>query len=209
MHTYEIKPLPYPADSTPGISAQVNTWHHDIHYASYIKGRNEVEQKLDKMRESGDWSALRGVKLAESHHASGQILHEVFWDMLGGHGEMPEGDLKSQIIKDFGSTENCLTEFQEVAKISRGWSILAYDTGDKNLHIYMTDFHDQAVPWGAIPLLTLDVWEHAYYHDYGPKRADYISAFMKIIDWNKVATRFIGIKNFKFAYSAEVATKAG
>lgn len=197
MHTYEIKPLPYPEDSTPGISAQVNTWHHDIHYASYIKGRNEVEEKLDKMRTSGDWTAVRAAKLAESHHASGQILHEIFWDMLGGNGEMPEGDLKNQIIKDFGSIENFVAEFKEVAKAARGWSILAYDVFDKSLHVYMADFHDQAVVWGAVPLLTLDVWEHAYYHDYGPKRADYLETLMKIIDWNKVAARFAEI-NSKF-----------
>jgi len=190
MHKYEIKPLPYPANSLPGISEQVNTWHHDIHYASYIKGRNEVEDKLDKMRSGGDWGTLRGAKLAESHNASGQILHEVFWDMLGGDGVLPEGELKTQIIADFGSAENCLAEFQEVAKIARGWSMLAYDIFDKHLHIYMADFHDQAIVWGAVPLLVCDVWEHSYYHDYGPKRADYIIAFMKIIDWKKVQTRF-------------------
>lgn len=198
MQKYNIKPLPYPEDSTPGISAQVNTWHHDVHYASYIKGRNEVEDKLDKMRASGDWGALRGTKLAESHNASGQILHEIFWDRLGGDGVLPEGELKTQMIADFGSVDICLTEFQEVAKIARGWSVLAYDIFDQHLHIYMADFHDQAVVWGAVPLLVCDVWEHAYYHDYGPKRADYITAFMKIIDWKKVQTRFTGIMNAKF-----------
>jgi Fe-Mn family superoxide dismutase len=185
--SYEVKPLPYAYDALKGISEQVNRWHHDTHYAGYVKGRNEVEEKLAAMRNSGDYSAVRGVKLNESHNASGQILHEIYYDIMGGNGEIDENlEVVAKIKEDFGSLDIWLAEFKAVAKASRGWCITCFDYKSGKLHNFLVDFQDLHAVWGATPLIPVDMWEHAYYPDQGPNKDPYLDAFLSNLDWSKI-----------------------
>lgn len=195
VYEHKVKALPYAYNKLKGISEQVNKWHHDTHYAAYVKGRNDVEAKLETMRKSGDFSGIRGIKQLESFNASGQILHELYYDIMGGDGTVDMNlPIIKQIEKDFGSFETFKKEFIEVSKVARGWTILCYDHSDKRLHVYLVDYHDVGAIWGAIPLLPIDVWEHAYYTDQGPNRGAYIEAFMQNINWKNVDKSFKGVK---------------
>ncbi|HUP19234.1 MAG TPA: superoxide dismutase [Gemmatimonadota bacterium] len=181
------KPLPFNTDALDGISRQVNEWHHDSHYAGYVRGRNAVEKRLEEMREKGDFTDVRGLKQNESHNASGQILHEIYWSILGGSGETdPELAVHQKIEEDFGSFEAWLAEFKAVAVAARGWAITCFDPSDGRLHVYLADGHDGGAVWGAQPLIPLDVWEHAYYYDHGPNRAAYVDAFLENLNWKAV-----------------------
>jgi len=186
MKKFEVKPLPFPYDALEGISEKQIRYHHDKHYASYIKNRNKIEQKLKEARDKGDFSAIRALKLNESHNASGMILHEIYFDCLGGKGGKPTGKLADKINEDFGSFENWKKEFLAMAKSSRGWVLLCFDPSDNRLHNFNVDFHDIGAVWDSIPILALDVWEHAYYFDYGPDRGKYIEAFFNNINWERI-----------------------
>jgi len=187
---HKVKPLPFAYNALDGISEQQLKYHHDVHYAAYVKNRNQIEDQLAEMRKKGDFSNIRGLRLNESHNASGMILHEVYWQTLGGKGGEPLGKLAEKIKQDFGSFEAWKKEFMAVANSARGWALLCYDLSDNRLHIYSVDFHDQGAVWGSIPVMALDVWEHAYYHDQGPNRGAYFEAFWKNVNWKKINENF-------------------
>lgn len=184
---HKLKKLPYKYDALKGISKQVVTWHHDVHHKSYVDGLNTAEKKLADMRKSGDFGPIRGVMQAQSHNASGMVLHNVYWDNLGGDGKADVGLAVVRAIKrDFGSYDAWKKEFAETAKVSRGWAILAWWPEDGKLRNLMVDFHDQFAVWGAIPVLAVDVWEHAYYFDQGPNRGAYLERFFENLDWKRI-----------------------
>ena len=181
------KPLPFDPAALDGMSRQGIEWHHDTYYAAYVKGRNAVEKRLAEMREKDDFNDIRGVKLSESHNASGQILHEIYHAILGGDGEIGEElAIHDQIVEDFGSFESWVAEFKAVAGAARGWAVTCYDPSDGRVHVYLVDGHDQGAVWGAQPIMAIDVWEHAYYFDRGPNRAAYIESFLQNLNWKAV-----------------------
>lgn len=199
---HKVKPLPIPYDSTPGISEQVNKWHHDTHYAGYVNKRNEIEVSLetsDRSKANANYSLYGELKRRETFNASGQILHEVYWGMMGGKGEMDANSgIAGKLISDFGSIEKWKEDFIACSKASLGWAILCFDPSDGKLHNFLCDMHNNGAVWGAIPLLACDVFEHAYYHDYGPDRAKYIGAFLSNVDWAKVEEKFKKASGAKF-----------
>jgi len=197
MEIYKVKPLPFDYNALEGISEQQLKFHHDTHYVAYVNNRNKIEEQLDEMRKKGDFPNIRGLKLNESHNASGMILHEVYWDTLGGKGGEPKGKLAEKMKQDFGSIENWKKEFLAIATTGRGWVLLCFDLNDNRLHNYSVDFHDQGAVWGAIPIMALDLWEHAHYTDYGPNKAKYFEAFFKNINWEKINENFEKISKFK------------
>ena len=183
---YAVKPLPFAYNSLNGMSEQQIKYHHDTHYAAYVNNLNKIEQQLADMAAKGDFSAIRGLKLNESFNTSGMILHEMYFDSLGGDGTMA-GQIAEKIKQDFGSFDNWKAEFLGIARSSRGWVLLC--NFDGKLHNYAVDYHDIGAVWNARPILALDVWEHAYYLDYGPDKEKYFEAFFKNINWDKVSAR--------------------
>ncbi len=178
-----------------GISAKTNDIHFGKLYTGYVNKRNEVEEKLSKI-ESADldsanqvYSMYRGLKDGETFAANGMILHEVFFDILGGEGK-PGGKLFDDIVAEWDSWENFEAIFMASGMAARGWAILAFDPSDEKLHIYQADAQNQGGVWGAIPLITLDVYEHAYMIDFGADRKAYIAAFMQNLNWDKINTRY-------------------
>lgn len=183
---FRQKPLKFNPASLKGISKKQITLHHGKHYAGYVKGRNRIAEALKK----GKHGHMRELKKGESHNASGMALHEIYFGHLGGSGGKPSGALLKQIKKDFGSYEKWKKEFLACAGAARGWVLLCYDWADKKLHNYVVDFHDEGAVWGAAPIMAMDLWEHAYYIDYGPDKAKYIKAFFENIDWKSVEAAF-------------------
>lgn len=187
---FEIKPLPFDPKSLDGISEQQIKFHHDVHYAAYVNNRNKITAQLDELRKKGDFGDLRGLKLAESHNVSGMILHEIYFDCLGGKGGEPTGALANKISGDFGSFESWKKEIMAISSGARGWVLMCLDPSDGKLHNFSVDFHDVGAVWGAMPIFALDLWEHAYYLDQGPNKAKYIESFFKNLNWGRIGDKF-------------------
>jgi Fe-Mn family superoxide dismutase len=192
MTEYSLIELPYEYDAlSPKISEQVMEWHHDVHHQGYVNGVNDAEQKLQEQREEGDFSNTASLLNQFTHNYCGNVLHEMFWNNMSptGGGE-PEGHLMEKIQEDFGSYENWKKEFKEAAKSASGWALLVYIPYTNELHNVPVDDHDDGAVWGAHPVLALDVWEHSYYHDYGPERGEFIDNFFDLIKWSDVQQNF-------------------
>jgi Fe-Mn family superoxide dismutase len=188
---HELKPLPF--TSLEGISLKTNEIHHDKLYAGYVNKRNEIEEKI-KAADPADanqiYSQWRGLKEGETFAANGMILHEIFFDTLGGKGDPDDTLVKHKIVEEFGSWDRFIAEFTATAMGARGWAILAYDFSDSRLHIYAADAQNQGGVWGAVPVLLCDVYEHAYLLDFGSDRKSYIAAYLRNIDWGKVDAHY-------------------
>lgn len=189
-----VKPLKY--QSLDGLSEKQLAQHHDVLYAGYVKKVNEIRKSLetvDKSTTNATYSALRELKVEESFALNGVKLHEAYFDNLGGKAPAPEGKIADWIREDFGSFEAWAEEFRAEGIASRGWVVLALDLEEGRLHNFVSDIHNQGGIWGAVPVLVLDVYEHAYFIDYATNRKDYIGAFFKNIKWeecNDVIKRF-------------------
>ena len=190
MSERKVVPLRYEADKIQGISSTVMTWHHDKHYAGYVNFWNTIQEKLktvDRSAAHANWSDFGELKRRETFNANGSILHEVFFDVLGGDGK---ADLELPVVKritaDFGSVQAWKEDFIASAKIALGWAMLTWDPSINRLYNYTGDTHNQGGVWGATPIIPIDVFEHAYYHDFGPDRAKYIEVFLNNLDWKKI-----------------------
>jgi Fe-Mn family superoxide dismutase len=182
----KVKPLKY--SELKGLSARQLSEHHDVLYAGYVKKINEIRSKVPTANldeANATFSLIRELKFEETFAANGVKLHEGYFDTLGGDG-VPKGKIVDLIKEDFGSYEAWEKEFRALGICARGWVVLAYDWDERKLRNYLCDAHNQGGIWGCTPLLILDVYEHAYFLDYGTARKNYIEAFMKNIDWNQV-----------------------
>lgn len=194
--TFSIKDLPFGKDVLKGISTKTNEIHHDKLYAGYVNKRNEIEEALktaDRTKAAQTYSTFRSLKLEETFNADGQLLHELYFDSLGGDG-VAAGSFKEQVSKDFGSWEAFVEDATATAMAARGWMVTAYDPSDGKVRNFLCDMHNQGGVWGTIPLWTIDCYEHAYFIDYGSDRKAYIQALFTNVNWNKVNERFEQIK---------------
>ncbi|OGL78026.1 superoxide dismutase [Candidatus Uhrbacteria bacterium RIFCSPHIGHO2_12_FULL_57_11] len=181
---YVVKPLPF--SDLKGISVKTMEIHHGKLYAGYVGKRNEIEEKLksvDLAAANQTYSDLRSLKVEETFAGNGVVLHEAYFGALGGKGGKPSGALAVAIEKEWGAAEKWEAEFKACGLAVRGWVVLAYDTNDRRLHNYVGDAHNQGGMWGAIPLLVLDVYEHAYFIDFGSDRKKYIEDYMSNVNW--------------------------
>ncbi|KNZ70699.1 superoxide dismutase [Fe] [Thermincola ferriacetica] len=194
MHKEIIaKPLKPELLKLDGISTKQITEHYEILYKGYVKTTNEIRRKLSQVsRENQNprYTEFRELKVEETFNLNGVVLHELYFNNLGGDGGPPIGKIRNAIIHNFGSIEKWEEDFKAAAASSRGWVVLAYDFRDKRLHNFLLDAHNVGVIQSSAPVLIIDVYEHAYFIDYGAKRAPYIDAFMKNIDWGVVNHRF-------------------
>ena len=185
-----------------GISDDQIAQHRDILYAGYVKKLNEIEEKLktvDLSTANQVFSDLRALKIEESFALNGVILHEIYFGSLGGKkGDKPSGTLMDLVERDFGSYDEWEENFKACGLAARGWAILGLSTYDGKVHNWCLDAHNSLVPFGAVPILAMDVYEHAYTIDYGVKRPPYIDAFMRNVDWKVCEKRIAGFDMKKF-----------
>ncbi len=168
-----------------GISLRTLQEHFKL-YEGYVKKTNEIQKKVieaDKSEANGVYSFIGELKRQETFAVNGMKLHEVYFAHLGGSGE-PKGELVKMIERDFGSMDVWKEEMVATGLSARGWAILAFDFKDDRLHIYGADAQNIGAVWGAIPLIAMDVYEHAYFIDYGTNRKEYVNAFFKNLDWD-------------------------
>lgn len=194
---YTLPDLPYDYDAlAPHIDVITMTIHHTKHHAGYVKGLNNALKQLESIRNGADASTLQHWQRQLSFHAGGHINHSLFWTGMApsnnGGGGTPSGTLAKAIERDFGSFDRFSNQFQNAAKSveGSGWGWLIYEPMSNRLLITQMQNQQDMMFAGAIPLLGVDVWEHAYYLTYQNRRADYIAEFMKVINWKEVQRRY-------------------
>jgi Fe-Mn family superoxide dismutase len=175
-----------------GISDQQIEYHFETHYKGYVNKLNEIWEKLpsvDRSKANQNYSEFRELKLEETFNFDGSLLHELYFQNLNKeHNPVPDS-FKKEVEKSFGSYEKWVEDFKATGVAFRGWSLLVFDLNTGSLRNIGADVHNTNGIWNAVVLLALDVYEHAYYTDYGPKRAPYLDAFMKNVDWKHVEKR--------------------
>lgn len=174
-----------------GISDKSIENHYTL-YQGYVKKWQEIQNKLtttDFSLANATFSDIRELKVEESFAANAIILHEAYFDILGGDGQ-PIGELMAALEKTFGSFENWLNQFKLLGLSSRGWVILAFDYNDGQLKNYIADTHNSFGVWGTSPILVLDMYEHAYFSDFGTDKKTYIEVFFKNLNWSKINKRY-------------------
>jgi Fe-Mn family superoxide dismutase len=189
------KQLPQSLYEMDGISRRQIEEHYSL-YENYVKKTNEIRSKLrDVSRENvnQNYSELRELRVELSFTLNAVKLHEAYFFNLGGEGTRPSRKVTELIDKSFGSYEAWETDLKACGLAARGWAITAFDFDDNRLHNYIADDHNTYGIWNALPVIVLDTYEHAYMIDYGVKRAPYIDAFMKNLNWDEINRRVDGI----------------
>lgn len=190
---HELAALPYDYNALePHIDAQTMMLHHDKHHQAYVDGLNKAEAELAKARASGDYALIQHWSRSLAFNYGGHYLHSLFWSIMGPNGGgAPTGALGNKIRDDFGTFDVFQKQFSEAAaKVEGGgWAVLHYRPMDNRLVIGQVESQQKMAHWGAVQILALDVWEHAYYLKYQNKRADYIKAWWNVVNWNAVGDR--------------------
>jgi Fe-Mn family superoxide dismutase len=171
-----------------GISARTMEEHYEL-YKGYVAKTNEIQQKLDSVdRASANqiFSDLRALRIDLSFAIGGVKNHEIYFGHLGGKGGTATGKVADMIKRDFPSYDAWLADFKASGLAARGWVWLAYDHDFGTLTTAIGDAQNTFPLWNATPILALDVYEHAYWIDFGRARAKYIEAFFNNLDWTVV-----------------------
>ncbi|MGE5195961.1 MAG: Fe-Mn family superoxide dismutase [Anaerolineae bacterium] len=198
---YKLPDLPYDFNALePVISSEIMELHYLKHHQGYV---NNLNAALDESRDAlakNDLSRMIALQQAIRFNGGGHINHSIFWTHLApigkGGGEGPKGELSQVILKEFGSVENLIKKLSTLtlAIQGSGWGWLGYDKAASNLVIAACANQDPLSSLGFIPLLGIDVWEHAYYLQYKNVRADYVKNIWKVINWKNVEERFNHVK---------------
>lgn len=171
--------------------------HHDAHHKAYVDGLNNAEGKLAEAREKSDFALVKHWERELAFQGSGHLLHTLFWNnMAANAGGDPTEAIADQINQDFGSFESFKKQFSAaaVAVEGSGWTLMVWNPVFKKLEILQAEKHQNLTQWGAIPLLTVDVWEHAYYLKYQNKRAAWVEAWWNLVNWKNVNESFAKIQ---------------
>lgn len=187
----QLVPIPLPYVALPGLSAYQLMEHYKL-YNGYVNKTNEIWLRLsgtDRSDASATYSPYRELKLEETYAFNGVKLHELYFTNLGGWGGPPIGPIAALIDRDFGNAEIWAEDFQALALSARGWAALAYDRGTNRLHNFLFDAHNVGGSVETHILLIIDVYEHAYFIDYGTDRRAYIDTFFNNINWDEVNRR--------------------
>ena len=198
---YTLPDLPYDYSALePHLSATLLELHHAKHHAAYVKGANTTLEKLANARTEDSFDTINQLQKNLAFHVSGHILHSVFWtNMSPDGGGKPEGDLAAAIDESLGSFEGFRQQLSEAATNVQGsgWGTLAWEPMAQRLVVEQVYDHQGNIGNGTVPLMVLDMWEHAYYLDYKNEKGDWVDAFWQIVAWPDVAKRFDRVRDLQ------------
>jgi Fe-Mn family superoxide dismutase len=193
MAEYTLPDLPYDyAALEPHISARIMELHHDKHHATYVAGANTALEKLAEARTSDDLTYVNQLEKNLAFNLGGHVNHSVFWtNMSPDGGDKPTGELAAAVDEFFGSFDGFRAQFTAAATglQGSGWAVLGWDPLGSKLLIHQLFDQQGNTVLGTIPVLQLDMWEHAFYLDYFNVKADYVKAWWNIVNWQNVAQR--------------------
>lgn len=194
MAEYTLPELGYDyAALEPNISGRIMELHHDKHHKGYVDGANTALAKLAEARDANDFANINKLEKDLAFNLAGHVNHTIFWTNLSPDGGgKPTGDLASAIDDNFGSFDKFVAHFTAAAGgiQGSGWGALVWDSLGQKLLVQQYYDHQGNFATGAVPLLLLDMWEHAFYLDYVNVKGDYIKAFWNIANWTNVQKRF-------------------
>ncbi|MDD4588690.1 MAG: superoxide dismutase [Heliobacteriaceae bacterium] len=191
---HRLPPLPYAYNALePVFSAEAVRLHHDLHHQAYVDGLNNAERQMAAARQKMDFFQVKHWERELAFHGAGHILHSVFWTVMAapGAGGAPGPETTRLVNGYFGSFEVFQEQFSAAAVNveASGWAVLAWQPAWGRLEILTAEKHQNLTQWGCIPVLVLDVWEHAYYPDYQNRRKDYVYAWWQVVNWSEVERR--------------------
>jgi Fe-Mn family superoxide dismutase len=199
--SFKLPDLPYDFNSLePVISAEIMQLHYTKHHNAYVTNLNTALEKYHNAESKGDISSMIALQQAIKFNGGGHVNHSIFWTNLApaakGGGEPPQGDLATAIEQEFGSLDSLIEKFsaKTLAIQGSGWGWLGFNKQNSKLIITTSANQDPLSTQDYIPLLGIDVWEHAYYLQYKNVRADYLKNIWKIINWQNVQERFTQAK---------------
>jgi len=191
---YTLPDLPYDyAALEPHISGRIMELHHSKHHQTYVGGANTALEQLAEARSSGSLGTVNLLEKNLAFNLGGHINHSVFWKNLSPDGgDKPTGELAAAIDEHFGSFDAFQAHFTANATgiQGSGWSILAWDSLGQRLVVVQLFDQQANVPISLQPIVTLDMWEHAFYLDYQNVKPDYVKAWWNIVNWADAQERF-------------------
>lgn len=190
---HKLPDLPYAYDALePYIDAETMTLHHGKHHAAYVKNLNAAEEALAKARAANDFAMIQHWSKSAAFNGGGHFLHSMFWTVMapsgkGGGGE-PTGMLADKIKEDFGGFAAFKAQFSAAAKgvEGSGWALLHHRVTDHRLIVLQAENQHKLSTWDCVPILGIDVWEHAYYVKYRNDRAAYVDNWWNVVNWEQV-----------------------
>lgn len=195
MSKYVLPDLSYDYGALePNISGKIMELHHDKHHLAYVNGANSALDALAEARDKNDLTMVNKFQKDLAFNLAGHVNHTVFWkNMSPEGGDKPTGELAAAIDEYFGSFDAFRAHFTASALgiQGSGWSILVWDILGQKLIIEQLYDHQGNLSVGSIPLLMLDMWEHAFYLDYQNVKPEYVKAFWNIVNWVDVQARFL------------------
>ena len=167
--------------------------HHSKHHATYVKGANTALEKLAAAREAGDFGSVNQLSKDLAFNLGGHTNHSIFWKNLSPEGgDKPTGELAAAIDEFFGSFDGFRAQFEANANAIQGsgWSVLAWDTLGQRLNVLQLFDQQGNIPFAQVPIVLLDMWEHAFYLQYKNVKADYVKAWWNVVNWADAQARF-------------------
>lgn len=199
---HKLPRLPYSYEALePYIDRRIMRLHHDKHHQSYVDGLNKAEKEMEKARKKNDYSLIKHWEREAAFNGAGHYLHTIFWNVMAPQGGgKPQGAFLTEINQWFGSFDQFKRHFSEAAKNVEavGWSILIWSPRSNRLEILQAEKHQNLSQWDVIPLLVLDVWEHAYYLQYENNRGKYVENWWNIVNWKEVENRYNEARKVKW-----------
>ena len=189
---YVLQPLPYNENFLePYMDAETTHLHYTFHHGGAVKAANKDVAMIRKALDENNLETVDYWTKKLSYHFSSHVLHSIFWTNLANKKTEPAGDLLKRIEKNFGSYDRLKALIAATSKNvdGNGWGIVAYQPYSDSLTVLQCENHEKLTQWGCIPLLVIDVWEHAYYLNYKNKRTDFVDALFNIINWDNAAQR--------------------
>ena len=194
MSEYLLPELSYDQGALePHLSGQIVELHHSKHHAAYVKGANTALEKLAEARAGGTYDPIVGLEKSLAFNLGGHVLHTMYWANLSPDGGgKPLGELAAAIDDQFGSFDAFQAHFSSATNLVQGsgWGIFSWEPIGRRLIIEQLEDHHENTTLGAVPLLAIDAWEHAYYLQYNNRRPDYVEAIWNVVNWADVARRF-------------------
>jgi Fe-Mn family superoxide dismutase len=195
---YSLPELPYRSDALePLLSRELLELHHDAHHAAYVKGANDTLDKLEDARRTGKFDYIRQLEKSLAFNLSGHVLHSLLWrNLTASGGGTPTGELLTALKKDFGSFDGFKQQLTAAAVSVQGsgWGALSWDPLGQRLLVEQVFDHQGNTGNGTVPILVVDMWEHAYYLQYRNKKAGWLEAFWQLVNWSDVAARFAKVR---------------
>ena len=199
MPVYSLPELIYDyAALEPHISARIMELHHSKHHAAYVAGANAALEQMEEARANNSFGAINKLEKDLAFHLGGHINHSIFWTNLSPNAaDRPSGELAAAIDEFFGSFDAFKAHFSAASLgiQGSGWGILSWDPVGARLIIQQLFDQQANTVQGTVPILQLDMWEHAFYLDYQNVKADYVTAFWNIVNWDNVAQRFAAARD--------------